>query len=372
MHSLKDNTKYFAFISTGLFFTIHVIILLNQAFSLFFDVFILFFMGWLIYFTLAPVVHFLVKKGVPRILAVVGIFLVLTIILTVVISSILPIIISQINQFIANTPSFLSSAESYLMGLADHWKIKNIASFDSLLTQYSQTFLQFSTGILLNWLSVLSTTFSFSLMVFLTFIIAAMLLIDEQPILNYIKNFFPQDWHDELHALHSKVNKSFGGFLRGQIILASCYGIATWITLLIFQVPYALLAGLLAFLVMLIPFFNGFLAYLPGLLITILTRSDVLLPVLIVLLVCLAIEFNVLANIIMGDAMGVHPLVIIFALMLGGKLAGVFGVVFSIPIAGVLTIIPEYWHSRKLGSHKKHSPHLPTILQPNKKQTSTL
>ena len=138
------------------------------------------------------------------------------------------------------------------------------------------------------------------------------------------------------------VDAVIGGFVRGQVLLAVAVGITGTIVLLAVGVPYAILLGSLAGIVSIVPLVGPIVAAIPVLVIAFFTVGIVKLIVVAVLYgIILAVQQNVLTPLVVSKAVGVTPLVVFVALLLGSEAFGILGALLSIPIAGIVRVATE-------------------------------
>lgn len=119
-------------------------------------------------------------------------------------------------------------------------------------------------------------------------------------------------------------------------------GLGSGIILTVFGIQAALVAAVFAGLFMLIPLLGPILCMLPPLLATILTDPTKILWVMIPIVVLQIVVVNILMPRVMGDALGLHPLVIIVSLLVGVKVAGFWGAFFAMPLAGIISAFGSF------------------------------
>ena len=161
-----------------------------------------------------------------------------------------------------------------------------------------------------------------------------------------IQTFFlrlvPRPYRVDAIAFMEDVDAVIGGFVRGQVALALGVAIAGTIVLVAVGVPYAILLGLLAGIVSIVPLIGPIVAVIPVLIIAFFTVGLIKTIVVVALYaVILAIQQNVLVPIFVARSVGVTPLVIFVALLLGSEAFGILGALLSIPIAGILRVAAE-------------------------------
>jgi predicted PurR-regulated permease PerM len=135
----------------------------------------------------------------------------------------------------------------------------------------------------------------------------------------------------------------FAGFLRGQLFQAFLGGIGTGVVMSVLNVDYALLSSVIAAVVLLIPFLGPVLAVVIPVTIALFTHPDVALILLIALIALQQVIFNVLGPRILSNQIGMHPLLVFFAVLTGARVAGIWGAIFGVPIVAVaLTMVSFY------------------------------
>jgi predicted PurR-regulated permease PerM len=141
----------------------------------------------------------------------------------------------------------------------------------------------------------------------------------------------------------AEVVRSFGGFIRGQFGLAALYGATVTVVALMLGIPFAPVIGLATLLLQTIPWFGQLVSWVPLVLATLAFRPDVLLPVLVVMLIGWLALQNLVAPRVLGSAVGLHPLAVLAAVLIGGALAGPLGAVFGVPVAAAIAAVFLAW-----------------------------
>jgi predicted PurR-regulated permease PerM len=167
-----------------------------------------------------------------------------------------------------------------------------------------------------------------------------MMLDGDRLVERWIKRL-PPAWLPDIRLLQRHIDTVFGGFMRAQLIIGTVYGALTWVSLAIVRLPNALIFAFLAGLLMLIPFIGPFVAVIPPMLVVVLqSPQDAvvrnLIIVVIVLVVAQQITMQIVAPRVMSAQVGLHPLLLFAALLVGAKEGGVWGALFAGPVAAVL------------------------------------
>ncbi|MGO1819587.1 MAG: AI-2E family transporter, partial [Senegalia sp. (in: firmicutes)] len=149
----------------------------------------------------------------------------------------------------------------------------------------------------------------------------------------------PNKHRTSLISLSREIDYSLGNFIRGQLTIAAFVGTLTAIGLLILDVNYAFTIGLIAGVTNVIPYFGAVIGGGIGMFFAFLDTPIKALWVLILFIVVNQIEGNFLQPKIMGDKVGLHPIIIIIALLVAGNLFGIIGMLIAVPIATTVKIV---------------------------------
>jgi predicted PurR-regulated permease PerM len=187
----------------------------------------------------------------------------------------------------------------------------------------------------------------------LVLIIAFLMLMDGDKLWNTFTGMLSKALASEAELLRISADRSFGGFIRGSLILGLIYGVATLITLVVFGVPFSGVLAVFSGLFVMIPFFGPILAIVPVLVITFLGAPNAFLPVLVLQLILQQVMLNVVSPRIMSKAIGIHPIFVFLALLLGAKIAGFWGVLLGVPVAGVVNTFIRYFVEVNSGRRRR-------------------
>lgn len=166
------------------------------------------------------------------------------------------------------------------------------------------------------------------------------LLRDWDVLMHNIRELIPQNWQGKTSAIAHEVDNVLAEFLRGQlsVMLALCifYSVGLSIAGLDMALSIGLIAGLLSF----VPFVGFALAFVLALILGLLQFNsfEALVPILIVFGLGQIVESYLLTPFLVGDRIGLHPAVVIFALMAGGQLFGFTGVLIALPMSAAISI----------------------------------
>jgi predicted PurR-regulated permease PerM len=185
--------------------------------------------------------------------------------------------------------------------------------------------------------------------ILILFMLSLYFAIDRPSIAQFMNRLVPPAYATEAQLLETSVTRSFGGFLRGQLVMGVAYGAVASLAVVLFGLPYGAAAAVTSGFLHAIPFFGPFISWAPPVLIALLTGGPVV-PVLIVMAVGWLLTMNVLQPRLMADAVGIHPIIVLASVVIGTKIAGIPGAIFGIPIAAVLSAFFFHWYGRSRDS----------------------
>ena len=172
-------------------------------------------------------------------------------------------------------------------------------------------------------------------------------VVDVDVILGALSRVVPNRYAEELELVEQTVGRAFGGFLRTQVILVGIQVVLTIVVGFLFGLPYLFLTTIVVALAMFIPFFGPPLALLPPLLVAVAFRPEAAIPVVVILLVVQTALVNVVQPRLMEASAGLHPILVLVALLIGAQIAGLWGALFGIPFVAVLNLLARYVVNRR-------------------------
>ncbi len=320
---------------------------------------LLFFLAWMITFILQPLATFVENRGLPRLAAVALVYLAL---MAVVVGSIvlaIPAIHTEVQLLAQELTTVLAPANlQQLANLAVttlHRLGLTQTDARSLVDQISGKIPALTTSLTTSAVSLttslLGTAATLLFDAVLVMILSFYMMLDGDRLVESWIVKLPPSWIPDVRLLQRHVDTIFGGFLRAQLIIGVVYGALTWLVLVIVGQPNGLIFAVVAGLLMLIPFIGPFLAVAPPALLVIIQSSphDLvrnLVIVLVLLGIAQQITLQVVAPRVMSAQVGLHPLLLFAALLVGAEESGVWGAVFAGPIAAVLVAMLDTFFER--------------------------
>jgi predicted PurR-regulated permease PerM len=199
---------------------------------------------------------------------------------------------------------------------------------------------------------------------FLVLMLTAFLSIDRQRIQKFFWSLVPPEYHGGYGVITSGISQGLAGVVRGQVTICLANGVFTFIGLWLFGVKLPLLLAMLATVFSLIPIFGSILSSIP---IVAVALTDSFAKGVFMLLWIIGVhllEANFLNPKIMGTAARIHPVIVVFALIVGEQTSGLIGALFAVPIASVVLTVFKFLHKRALDGVKESEAAHPPLLLP--------
>lgn len=288
-----------------------------------------------------PIVSYLATKKIPRVIGTLGIYLVAIFVIGLIVYAFVPIALSEFSNLIKHN-SGLFGTVSGTFQLQDLIATlnSNLQKLTDILFSGNVSLVDIATKFLGGLISVVSVL-----------AISFYLTLGRGGVENFFVAILPSVYEVKVINLYARVERKIGRWLSGQLFLSLVVGVAIFLGLWILGVKYSFLLGLLGGLLELIPYvgpiLTGSLAFLIGL-----DQSfSMAIYVLIMFIVIMQLENHLLVPLVNRYTTALNPAVILTALLIGGKIFGIIGIILAVPVAVLFQEILEDWaeakHSRR-------------------------
>lgn len=308
------------------------------------QIFLVLFLAWLLAFVLSPVVKFLDARLVLARPAVVALTYAVVLVafgfaLFYTGAAITQQATQLTNTFPATSARIVATLQQWQTGLGlGRFEIDLVQLYASAQAQVGNV----GQAIISQAQAIAGVTVAALGSLALILILSLYMLMDSERILAKIGRMVPRRYQDELAIFERSVGRAFGGFLRAQIILAAVQAVLVAVVGTSFGLPYLFLVGTFSALAMLIPFFGPPLALIPPIVAAWIYAPQWFLVITIVLVAVQTVVVNWLQPRLMRDALGMHPILVLVALLVGAQVAGVWGALFGIPVIAVINVFVNY------------------------------
>ena len=317
------------------------------------DVFLILLTALVIASAIEPMVRRLTHIGLPRTLAVLAVYVIAAVLLFLFTLIFVPPMVAEVSRISSTLPQYvetfqfssLFSSETGLMGgeLINTISLKEtIAQVQGALAGLSQGFFQTA-----------SIIFGGAVSALLVMVISFYLAVEEKGIENFLRVIIPIEREEYTIGLWKRTQEKIGLWLQGQLLLAIVVGVLVFLGLSILQVPYALTLAILAALLEIIPIFGPIIAAIPGVIIGLSISPQLGLMVLGLYLIIQQFENHLIYPLVVTKIVGIPPTIVIVALLVGSKLAGILGFLLAIPLTTVIVELFSDFEKRKLAKAEK-------------------
>lgn len=289
------------------------------------------------------------RFGIPRGLAVSALFLGLIAVLVAIVFVFAPPLADDIARFVQTLPAILDSIRIFGrdMGFSDLslavQELSRTIDKGQILTVLKNSL--FGTGgILATSVAVVGGVFN----LVLTFVLAFYLALEDGGVRKFLRLIVPKVYERSVEDLWMRSQTKIGLWMQGQLLLSLLVALLVYIPMLILGVPYAALLGVLAFFGELVPMVGLTFATIPALFIAWTHGGLPLLGIVaLIYFIVSQLENHVLYPRVMNKMVGVPSVIVIIALIIGAKFAGIWGVILSVPLAAIFMEIANDHIKRK-------------------------
>lgn len=285
-----------------------------------------------------PAVDNMQKKKIPRVVGASVLFLFAFMVMGLLAYIVAPPLAKEVTLLASQLPAYLEQVD-----LNDSFAQNQSFSFDG--SEPFQNVLveagNFLKNVTANFISVFFGLLGGLLSAILILVISFYFIVEEKGIEKFVETVVPHNLRERVTRIIRKIEVKLGKWFMGQLLLGFIVGLLSFIGLAILGVPYALVLAIIAGAMELIPYIGPTLSGIPAILIAF-TVSPVL-AVLTLILYFLVQQFEnyLIVPKVMEKSVGLHPVVIIIAMLIGGQLAGIMGIILAIPVTTIASIILE-------------------------------
>lgn len=328
-HSLDESTKIilkviFAGLVLAFFWVIR-------------DIILMLLLALILASAMDPMVDYFSKHKIPRVVSVLTVYVLVLGLFGLIIYLIVPPVLDQFKVLQVNLPEYLKLLQERLGFFIGGGSVTN----------YIQSMLGgFGTS---N--AVVSSTFGVfnGLFTLLTVLVVSFYLVaEEKGMKNFIAALVPARHEEFTMGVVEKIQTKMGHWIIGQVILSFSIFALSWIGLTLLGLgEYALVLALLAGLFEVIPYIGPFISAVPAVFIAFIQNPPLAVGVAVLYLIIQKTEGYVLVPKVMQKTVGTSPLVVMVALLIGFKLAGIIGLLIAVPLVGAITVVVnELWANK--------------------------
>jgi putative permease len=296
-------------------------------------------------YLLEGLVSFLRRRGAPRIAAVWSVYLLFVIAFFIILLGLVPLLSQQVSQFAQELPSMITKGQAALMKLPERYPdFINQEQLGEILTT-ARTELAAAGQELLT----LSLTSIFGLVAFVVYMILVPLLVffflkDKDLLINWFVSYMPKD-RKLAGEVWTEVNAQLANYVRGKFWEILVVGIVTYVVFEMMGLQYAMLLAALVGLSVIVPYIGAAVVTFPVAIIAFFQWGATMdfVYIMVAYGIIQALDGNVLVPLLFSEAVNLHPIAIIVAVLFFGGLWGFWGVFFAIPLATLVKAVLNAW-----------------------------
>lgn len=307
------------------------------------DIALWFFFALIISVLLNPAVNFLRWFRIPKIIAIVLVYLCIFGFLGLLIYITAPIFIFELKQFSQQIPEYLSNASPIL----SQFGIDVSQGFDSFTAVLVKSLEQGSKGII----NAVASFFGGLTSTFFILALALFLSIEERGVERFLVLLAPKRYEERITTLFSRAQKKVSGWFGARILACLFVGVASFIAFYIFGVKYALLLALLAGVLNFVPYIGPWVtAILLFVFLSVSSNSWFLIfYVLVSFILIQLVENTLITPVLMKKMIDLPPVLVLLALLIGAQVFGFLGAIFAVPVFGIVyEFMKEFLEKRRI------------------------
>jgi len=355
---IKYDTKILVAIAS-IFAVIYVIYELFSKFTILSDILLAIIMSVILAYFLNPLVNYLQKRGLKRVVSTAVVYIGIVIVLIILLVTFIPRTIDEIKNLAENSSVYISNFNAFIDRVYSVYSNvlgdtpELLKSIEEVIESNTHKLQDSISNGLANLVSGISGFLSKAVTLILIPIITFYFLIDKNYFVKKVKENIPERYKDDILGLSQQINDVMNQFIKGRFFMAIFVGTMTAIFLLIMDVQFAIVIGFITAIADIVPYIGPFLGFLPAVFLAFFSSPLKALWVAVFFVVIQWVENNILAPKVLGQSIGLHPLTVLLALIIGGGIFGVLGMILAVPVTAIMMIlfkfiINKYKESREL------------------------
>ena len=294
--------------------------------------------AYVFYYMLNPLVNFFSKK-ISRFSASLLAILVGVITILVVIIGVVPIIVEQTQNLITALPRYIEIVKGYLEEYSDNAYVQVVVEYVNTnlnVSKISERLISIATSIAQGVVSSISSTAS--VLVTMPFVLF-FLLKDASQFNKFVISLLPKKFEKSVAETIDEIDDKVGSYIQGQMLVSLCIGVMLFIGYNVIGLHYAFSLATIAAFLSIVPYLGPAIAITPAMLVAASTSWVMVVKMLVVWGIVQFLEGNIISPNIMGRSMNMHPLTVIFVILIGVNISGVVGAILGIPVYSILKVL---------------------------------
>jgi predicted PurR-regulated permease PerM len=304
---------------------------------------------------LALVLSFPVRflsRFVPRGLAILLSFLLVVGVAVLAALFIVPLVVEQLASLVSAVPEIANTVGQYLQGVLNSLQNRGLlpGDPDQIVSRIRDDLVNAARTVAGNVLSgafgFITSTFGFAVTLFGVIFIGAYLLVDVRRVEAAFLRAVPHEYQRDAKTLWDASGYSLSRYLGGLALVLLIQGAISAVGLFLLGVPYALVLGAFVSVMAVIPYLGAWISAIPAVIVALTVSPTTAFLTALLYLGIQQLEGNFLTPKIQGDTLRVHPILVFLAVIIGGGLGGILGVIVAVPTLAVLRVLFDFFRVR--------------------------
>lgn len=344
---IRINDKKILPIMIGIVFLFLFFNLLNK-YPILSDTFYTIVFSAILAYLFNPLINYLEKKKINRGFGVLILYIGIICFILIIAFLVIPRSGTELRKLVTNMPVYLEKASALMDEIYNKY-YSTLGDLPPLFQGIQQVVMEnivglehMATNMLKNFIGGIINTFSKLVSLILTPILTFYFLVDKDYFKEKLMLFIPKKHKKEYTNLLVQIDDSISKFVRGKIIMAVYVGVTTSIVLFLMGIDFAIVIGFITGVADIIPYIGPFLGFAPAVFFAYLDNPIKTIWVGAFFLFIQWAENNILAPKIIGESTGIHPLIILVSIIIGGGIFGILGMILAVPVVAILLILIRF------------------------------
>lgn len=303
------------------------------------------FVAWILASAVDPLIDRLQRYKIPRAVSILGVYLIMLLIVILAFYLLIPPITEQVKEITNSFPGYL---QQYF---------PNLSIDQSNILQKIQENLQYVSKDLGNLTSgiytAISGLFGIIATVIVVLVITFYMTVEEEGIKKFINSIAPAQYQPYINQKINRIQEKMGSWLWGQLVLMLLIGVMSGLCMYILGIKYFLVLGLIAAICEVIPIVGPVLAAVPAVFFAFADQPIKALLVIIIYTVIQQIENQIFVPKVMNKAVGLNPIIVLVAMLIGAQIAGLLGMLLAVPTSTIISVFVEDFFQGKKEEQSK-------------------
>jgi predicted PurR-regulated permease PerM len=296
-------------------------------------------LGVIIAYIELPIVEAVDKQKVSRTISILTAFAISLFIITIVLLCIIPLLIDNIKDLTSVIPEMFNTAFNKLLAFIErnipsNWHQDVLKELDNSFIRLQDKLTERAYSFISNIPKKVSYIFDF----LIGWIISFYILRDKERIIEGIEHFFPIAYREDIICFFRDIHRVVLRFIQGQVLIAMIIAVIETVGLYIIGMKYAPLLGFIGGISNMIPYFGPYIGAIPALAVALTISPWKAVWTAVIFIIAQQFDNIILSPKIMKGKLGLHPVITVMAVIVGGRLFGLAGLLFSVPMVAILKV----------------------------------